>query len=364
MVELIRESLTDIVQSASTAHAGLLIQRTLPVWEENEKTQKAKLIKKITSVKTDELYQLAFNRWIVATTNKPTFKTAICRIDGRLFTGLPLGGTLETGVATHHTYGVPLLAGSSIKGAVRSFATQIGLAKPVLETLFGAGDELDTEIDTDKVESNAGYIIFHDAWWVPETGNSPFAPEIVTVHHQKYYGNETQVADNTESPIPNQQLAVQGSFYFAIEGEKELASLAHSLLINMLSEQGVGSKTSSGYGYMVVDDKLQKEKYELATEIQDKLIGINDPTEIKIINEFIKKLQNTNKNWKGRPQEAMPEFDDFYNDVMLWDETNEYAQQALDTLLEYGQIWRGRKLQQIKKWKPMIQEFKKRFNLT
>ncbi|MDO4879157.1 MAG: type III-B CRISPR module RAMP protein Cmr6, partial [Neisseria sp.] len=86
-----------------------------------------------------------------------------------------------------------------------------------------------------------------------------------TTHHQDYYNGKQPEADEMESPIPNQQIATQGSFYFVIEcarGADVWATYAKNLLFQALQVQGAGSKTASGYGYFTAadDDALGKIK--------------------------------------------------------------------------------------------------------
>ena len=72
-----------------------------------------------------------------------------------------------------------------------------------------------------------------------------------------------------ESPIPNQQIATQGSFYFVIEsapGAQAWAAYAQNLLFQALQTQGAGSKTASGYGYFT----------EAAEEAQRSIRNIQD----------------------------------------------------------------------------------------
>lgn len=313
MTILMRDGLHHTTQTLNSAHAGLLMQRGLREWEDGEKPIKKKLISNITAVKPNDLYLLAFNRWLNATYDKTNFATVCAKIDGRLFTGMPLGGTLETGATTHHTYGMPMIAGSSVKGAVRNYAEHL-FAKhddnnqiqydngqiiiqddkqPILDILFGT--------DSDDDNADAGYLIWHDAWWIPETTkdgklatgehkNQPFVGEIVTVHHQKYYEGELSEALDIENPVPNQQIAIQGSFYFVIEGDKQWVESAKELLEKMLTEQGLGAKGSNGYGYFVVDEKLDdddiKKRYE-----NNKPVDLSDP--LALIKKAIKQV-NTN----------------------------------------------------------------------
>lgn len=51
-----------------------------------------------------------------------------------------------------------------------------------------------------------------------QSNNCPFVGEIVTVHHQDYYQGKLDEALDIESPIPNQQIAMIGSFILAFRG--------------------------------------------------------------------------------------------------------------------------------------------------
>ena len=79
------------------------------------------------------------------------------------------------------------------------------------------------------------------------------------------------MADGTESPVPNQQLAVQGGFYFVIEGEPKWAQFAMDLLKNALLVQGMGAKTASGYGYFKDDTRLQNRLKSRYRELFEKM---------------------------------------------------------------------------------------------
>ncbi len=250
-MHLMREKLRPLVQRLQSAHPGLLMQRGLPVWEEGEKEAKHRLVEQVANVNCPEVYPLAFDRWMQLT-RKEQFAHIAAKVDGRLFTGLALGGTLETGMTTHHTYGTPLIAGSSIKGAVRAYAESLNMEAEILQVLFGSGDE-------DEGSETAGALIWHDAWWVPrDPSMKPFAKEVVTVHEQSYYSEKSDIATGTESPIPNLQIAIQGGFYFVVEGEPAWARYAADLLNHTIQEQGLGAKTATGYGYFVKDSALDR----------------------------------------------------------------------------------------------------------
>lgn len=358
MTDLMRSDLRPLFERTSSAHAGLLVQRGLKKWEEGDKPTKKSLVQKISSVQANDLYLLAFKRWLAhsyETSENTHFATISAKVDGRLMTGLPLGGTLETGVTTHHTYGMPMIAGSSVKGAVRSY-TEFLFAKrkdgeieysitkdakgkeikayqfdddkqAILDVLFGSDDD---------ENPNAGYLIWHDAWWIPpvtsdaklSTGeqNKPFAEEVVTVHHQKYYQGGLEEALDIENPIPNQQLAVQGGFYFVIEGVYAWVQYAKKLLKQTLQQQGLGAKSSAGYGYFIEDKNLAENIQKLYAKT---LLGIipvgSDPVKTAIqflsADELILKLSRDS----GK----------FFKELDLSKENPEDKQKVAKLVLEY-----------------------------
>ena len=142
----------------------------------------------------------------------------------------------------------------------------------MVEILFGTS--------TDDPKPDAGYLIFHDAWWIPkgEEGGSedkPYVPEIVTVHAVEYYKNQGKKDaphPDMESPNPNQQLAVQGSFYFVVEGVPQWAELGRKFLTLALEADGIGGKVAAGYGYFVEEEE-QKKKREAQEEAEQKKIA-------------------------------------------------------------------------------------------
>lgn len=306
MTALMRKNLKVAIENINSAHAGLLMQKGLKKWEsdeekkqlrakkdgEDKRTEKEKLIDTINIVQANKLYLLAFNRWLNYTFDKDEFAHLSATVNGRLFTGLALGGALETGAMVHHTYGMPMIAGSSIKGAVRTYAENLYAKRldngeidyrieikqgkeikhfqfdddkqAILNVLFG------TESDDDNAE--AGYLIWHDAWWIPnvdskfqlrkDESNKPFVGEIVTVHHQDYYQGKLDEALDIENPIPNQQIAMTGSFYFTIQGASAWVDYALDLLKGALQYQGFGAKGSNGYGYFDIPNKDEPNKLE------------------------------------------------------------------------------------------------------
>lgn len=240
----------------SSEHAGLLLDRGFYKWAEKEgKDDQGKLIaqhnkaahqlhKKASDIKYSTLYKEAYKNWQKAhIANKENSKIWFGRLENRLYLGMGEASPLEAGITLHQTYGVPFIPGSAIKGVLHHYAVQIDLEEGIKEVLFGE------KVSTENKNGSAGYLIYNDAWWVPEA--KALAPEMITVHAPKYYSDKGKnfVHPDFESPNPNPQIAIQGSFMFSIEGEENWAEYAIKLLSRALKENGIGGKTASGYGY-------------------------------------------------------------------------------------------------------------------
>lgn len=251
--ELMRTALRSHYRDADDAHPGLLIQRGYERDDrETEEGRQAKTahIRRICAIPAGTFYQNAYQRWREATANELRFKQLELALEQRLFIGLTGGGMLETGCAISHSYGMPYIPGSSVKGVVRAHVSQspFGREHPaVIDELFGAA----ADPEQGQPEGLSGLVVFHDAWWVPTIPErpSPFVEEIVTTHHLDYYGREGAVdASDCDSPVPNAQIAVQGRFLFVLEGQRVWRKLAAEMLRSALSQRGIGAKTRTGYG--------------------------------------------------------------------------------------------------------------------
>ena len=253
--DLMRAALRPYYQNPQDAHPGLLIQRGYARDDrDSEDGRKAKTehLQRICAIPPGDFYRNAYQRWKQTTANSLRFTPLELALQPgtRLFIGLTGGGMLETGCAISHSYGLPYIPGSSIKGVVRAHVRQstFNVQHPkVVDELFGAA----ADPKTGQPEGLSGLVVFHDAWWVPNTEDvpTPFVEEIVTSHHLDYYGQEGRMdASDLDSPIPNAQIAVRGHFLFVLEGEPSWRDLAAEMLLAALSQRGIGAKTRTGYG--------------------------------------------------------------------------------------------------------------------
>jgi CRISPR-associated protein Cmr6 len=262
----IRAALRD---TGRVAHSGLLLSRYLmiPVKQEPQaRVELHHLARTAGARNAIEIYKPAFGRrqqWLKDLGVRDQDMRPL-EVRGRLIVGLGRASPLETGISLHHTYGVPIIPGSGLKGLAAHYCDQVWGAMDEKfrrgfrtkrdgtdvffpgphETLFGTTDE-------------AGHVTFHDAWIEPaclESETEGLVPDIMTPHHEDYYGGKRRLPTDFDDPVPIPFLSVRGTFHFAlsVDDPSELGSrwldAAWIILTEALQEWGVGGKTSSGYG--------------------------------------------------------------------------------------------------------------------
>lgn len=180
------------------------------------------------------------------------------RFEGRLVTGLGSGSILETGLLLNHTYGLPYLPGTALKGLASATARQ-GLEGDEWALRFddengklihqGECHRILFGRDTDgEGDAEAGIVVFHDAWWEPEA-TLPFDLDVMTPHHPKTYslkGDDWPY--EWDGPNPIAFLTVKGTFRVALSGPPEWVEVAGQILEIGLKHFGFGGKTEIGYG--------------------------------------------------------------------------------------------------------------------
>jgi CRISPR-associated protein Cmr6 len=250
MTRLCRNNLIDLLGKTRDPHPGLLLSRGMINWPadgEQGGQAKTKLIDDVTQLKPGTLYTEALKRWRKVSTEEGRFASFQIDLVGRLYIGVTRENALETGVTTAHTYGMPMIPGSAVKGLCRATAKRMKLGEQARLYMFGN--------ETESAEAEAGGLTFHDAWWVGKVNEKPFVREIVTPHHQEYYGSQGEKpATDFDSPIPANQITVTGAFYFVIEGDAAWTGVAKRLLQMALGDTGIGGKRSSGYGFFQTSD--------------------------------------------------------------------------------------------------------------
>lgn len=244
--------------TGSCNHAGLLLERGFSEWNSNG-DQKANSVsalhQEICAIGTTGIYRKAYERWYTTLLETPlSTEVWFGKTVDRLFIGLGEANPIESAVTLHHTYGVPFIPGSAIKGVTHHFATENGMETQFMDVIFGREPNPEDIYDCGE----AGYVTFNDAWWKPDSLSTPLIRDVITVHHQQYYSGNGHASD-FDDPNPNLQLAVQGSFMFSIQGCDRWRQFAMSILSQALTKSGIGAKTSAaGYGHFVSDTNAQK----------------------------------------------------------------------------------------------------------
>ncbi len=224
--------------------------------------------------------------------------TRVCVAHGELLTPLLVGhgnaSPTGVGLTLHHTWGVPVIPGSALKGLLAHYvAATYGSAdaegaesddlrapyRPparrngrVVEApgsaqrvLFGAPDVDGATPST----ACAGRLRFHDALPVRVDADSAFLMhDVLTPHHANYYAGASAWPNEYEDPVPVPFLCVRPrlTFHFAVEGPAAWAEQALAWLCDALAEWGVGGKTTRGYGRFAFDLDADRRKTEQARE--------------------------------------------------------------------------------------------------
>lgn len=222
-------------QVAGASHAGQLLG---PLFDGSEKEARGKFLGQVASIKLSDAYKAAFATW-----NAATNPTIAATTSGPLAIGLGNASPYEVGLTLHHTYGVPYLPGSALKGLVLRAARNHILSEEALAVLFGT-------------VGSAAHIIWWDGWLDPQTAR-PLQLDTITVHHHKYYGSAGREGYPTDFDDPNPvaflSVPTGTKFHLALgkstpELDDRWIYLAAQLLGHGLTHLGLGGKTNAGYG--------------------------------------------------------------------------------------------------------------------
>lgn len=258
MAEFRRQVLDSIIPEEST-NAGLWLDKYLL---DDKEDAKKNLVKQVfDEIKISKAYEKFYQKW-ESELNARGIQLKEAKTLGRLAVNLGAESTLENSIALNRTYGVPYIPGSALKGLAASYARK-------------SVENFDAEIHADIFgrQESAGYVTFFDALLVPNK-KLGLVPDVVTVHHQEYYQKDKDVPPpaDWDSPIPIHFLSASGTFLIALSGpSKNLVDATYKILAYALRDEGIGAKTSSGYG------RMQFENSNIAGSDEKKLASENAP---------------------------------------------------------------------------------------
>jgi CRISPR-associated protein Cmr6 len=251
-----RRVLENLKPTAET-HAGLLLQRYLTAHKPKQRdntqdTPEEMLLDQATGVKASEVYHAAFRRWRKFAEQTPAGCARVhftVQAAAPIAIGLGNASSLEVGIRLHHTYGMPLLPASALKGLCRRVARLLKhenkLSDDAIDALFGFSREK---------QAAAGAVVFYDAWYVPSSaGGAPFHRDVITVHHPAYYGDGKTPPTDFDDPTPVPFLVIKpGARFLCVldAPDHRWADFAQKMLLWGLENLGVGAKTNAGYSYL------------------------------------------------------------------------------------------------------------------
>ncbi|MBI2566728.1 MAG: type III-B CRISPR module RAMP protein Cmr6 [Candidatus Schekmanbacteria bacterium] len=288
-----------VLQSVGTPdHVGLAYDAWAPVGEDGKvpDCDRASWLSALAAIAIPPEYSRSFERW-KASFSAPGDRLFELVLASRLLVGHGNSSAIDLGITVHHTWGVPVIPGSALKGLVAHFVdtvygpddaalppweqpdTELARADyqgvtwrdrrvergpgAVYRALFGAPEAgADEAMRAQGFDAGAssGLVMFHDALYVPNSGtdDSPFVADVLTVHQKAYYdGSGGSWPNDYDSPNPVAFLTVRpgARVLFALSGPADWTELTERLLIDALKKWGVGGKTSAGYGRFVTAEK-------------------------------------------------------------------------------------------------------------
>ncbi|MBE2924930.1 type III-B CRISPR module RAMP protein Cmr6 [Anoxybacillus sp. FSL W8-0703] len=190
---------------------------------------------------------------------------------GKMVHGLGAGHVRETSLTIHPTYGIPYIPASSLKGVVRQWWIEA----------YGEGKEAAIEQSNEATaifgtQQRRGCVQFYDVYLV---NGLQLVPEVMTVHMKKYYETKGMPTDD-QSPTPVSFFTVKVTdvdIYLSClhrehQQAEKLLKKATEWTMRALEELGIGSKTSSGYGYFRnVRDVTEQEFLPLMKQAKEQI---------------------------------------------------------------------------------------------
>lgn len=249
MVQMCRDQILQHAAAEHAAHAGLLLDAYL---HNDDPEDRQNLIQDAQQAvrRSRQAYEAAYEVWHENVGG--TCVTELVAVDGRAVIGLGAATPLEVGLTLHHTYGVPYLPGSALKGLAAHYCHQVWGASDGKFARDGAAYKV-----LFGTKEDGGHIIFYDAWLCPDAQDDCLDQDVMTVHHPEYYQDKQGKAPTDfDDPNPITFLSAKGRFLLALRCDvasksgAAWARLAMTLLQEALANWGIGAKTNAGYGRM------------------------------------------------------------------------------------------------------------------
>lgn len=273
MIDSLRECVRQMLPEkfVTRDNAGLAFTRLIPkAFESSDHKDRGEVIDALANANTDyPAYQAALKgyRELIRQGALGACTTFELKTATRLIIGFGERGGLDFGITLHHTYGVPVLPGSALKGSASSFAHATGgpdwAKTPGNKGKFAAdlfGGRHQPARGREIVAS--GLVDFLDAWWVPDGYATPFTRDVITPHHNSYFSKDGW-PDGMDDPVPVSIIVLRPglTFLFTVRGPDKTREVAAGILRDALCHrrdpdnndrtlpgQNLGGKKTIGYG--------------------------------------------------------------------------------------------------------------------
>jgi CRISPR-associated protein Cmr6 len=235
-------------------HAGLWLEKFLNGESDQAKSE---LVGNVADLSASPLHARFVSTWqhhlnqlaVHVQDSEPV--TEMFKTSGRTIVGLGGAGVLETSITLHRTYGVPYIPGSALKGLASSYAHRKLNNASWNKAKNGTSQGQDHATLFGNTES-AGFVTFLDALPI----NYTIHRDVLTPHHSDYNGGGNVPPADWDNPIPVPFLSCSGTFLVAFVAPREWKDAVLEILKLALAEDGIGAKTSSGYGRLELTDQV------------------------------------------------------------------------------------------------------------
>ncbi len=304
-IYVLPESTEKLVRDAAVVHSGLQVSKFVE-WKREGKGSKpdrgaAFRAACVTVAKLSNLlgaWHARRTMWLQALGERA--KSLVVKAKTPCVLWLAAPTPLELGFCLHHTYGLPYLPGTGLKGLARAAMRRSLFGVPEVELASSPKHTVPEPVQREVPEPGkrndrdpmdelfgeggdkgwAGKVDFLDgipleAGCLEQEVMSPHHPDyyqglhplrarsaprypVMSPHHPDYYQGKSPIPHDCEDPIPLPFLRIKPGARFEIalvargnlgnEDAKSALRDAEKYLLQGLEEMGLGAKTSSGYG--------------------------------------------------------------------------------------------------------------------
>jgi CRISPR-associated protein Cmr6 len=251
--------------------------------EKNEHVIQSKVTNLITQTVTLDEDEMLGNTHFKATTIYP----GLILGSGNAHELPDVKGQAILGFSFDYTSGLPVIAGSSVKGVIRSAFKHPEYIQELLEC--------DVDVEALETEIFDNGDVFFDAVVVASANANILGDDYITPH-----------GDALKNPIPLRFIKVLPNVSFRFDFELRSGLISKSkkakLFQDILADLGLGAKTNVGYGKFdgfkkeQTDEEKELEKLEREEEAFDEAINSND---LEKLEQFKRNFANSTRDVDG-----------------------------------------------------------------